>query len=92
MKAAALEQDKESWLEDAVATIIALANSQVYVTADDLRREMREPDHPSWPGRAIVAAKKAGYIERVGYQPSRAKARRYGATALWTKKKAEARS
>lgn len=87
MRALALEQDKDAWLEDAVATIIGLANSQTYVTADDLRREMREPDHPSWPGRAIIAARKAGHIERVGYQPSKAGPRRYGATALWTKKK-----
>jgi len=87
MRPLALEQDKDQWHEDAVATIIGLANTQPYVSADDLRREMREPDHPSWPGRAIVAARNAGHIERVGYMPSQAGPRRHGATALWTKKK-----
>ena len=87
----AFEQDKDEWLEDAVATIVGLANSQETFSADDLRREMREPDEPSWPGRAIIAAKKAGHIEPVGYQTSHAAARKYGATRVW-KKKEEARS
>lgn len=86
MRAMAFEQDKDEWHEDAVATIVGLANSQETFSADDLRREMREPDEPSWPGRAIIAAKKAGHIEAVTYQPSQAKARRHGATRVWKKK------
>jgi hypothetical protein len=87
VKPLALEQDKDTWHEDAVAAIVGLAEKFETFSADDLRREMAEPDHPSWPGRAIIAARKAGYIERVGYMPSKAGPRRYGATALWTKKK-----
>jgi len=86
MRAMAFEQDKDEWLEDAVATIIGIAEKQETFTADDLRREMREPDEHSWPGRAIIAAKNAGHIEAVTYQPSQAKARRHGATRVWRKK------
>ncbi|WP_062070276.1 hypothetical protein [Arthrobacter sp. EpRS71] len=86
MRAMAFEQDKDEWHEDAVATIVGLANAHEVFSADDLRREMREPDEPSWPGRAIIAAKKAGHIEPVGYQTSHAAARKYGATRVWRKK------
>ena len=87
MRPMAFEQDKDQWHEDAVATIVGLANAQETFSADDLRKEMREPDHPSWPGRAIMTARNKGLIRRVGYMPSQAGPRRHGATALWTKKK-----
>lgn len=94
MKAAALEQDKDAWLEDAIATIIGLAENQPTFTADDLRREMREPDDSHWPGSAFSKARNLGYIEGVDgrYVKSTTPSRNHSALKLWTKKKEEARS
>ena len=89
MRAAALEQDKESWLEDAVATIVGLAEAQPTFTADDLRREMREPDDSHWPGTAFMRARNLGLVEGVNgrYVQSTTPSRNRSALKLWTKKK-----
>lgn len=91
MRALALEQCKDAWLEDAVATIVGLAESQPTFTADDLRREMREPDDSHWPGTAFTKARSLGYIEGVDgrYVKSVTPSRNHSALKLWTKKKAE---
>lgn len=85
MKAAALEQDKDLWREDAIATIVGLAEHQLEFTADDLRREMREPGHPNWPGQAFAAARNRGLIEAVGDAPSASKTRKHGRFRTWTR-------
>lgn len=91
MRAMAFEQDKDVWLEDAVATIIGIAEKQETFTADDLRREMREPDDSHWPGTAFTKARSLGYIEGVDgrYVTSTTPSRNHSALKLWTKKKAE---
>lgn len=95
MRAMAFEQDKEAWLEDAVATIIGIAEKQDVFSADDLDREMRAPDYSHWPGNAFSKAAGLGYIEGVKgglYKRSERKSRHHSAIKLWTKKKEEARS
>jgi hypothetical protein len=77
--------DHDDWLEDAVATIIALAHAQALFSADDLAREMRRPPHPNMPGQAFSAARKHGYIRAVGYQLSTSKSRKNGVIRTWTR-------
>jgi len=84
--AAALEDSHESWLADAVATIIGLARVNEFVTADDLRREMRPAPHPNLAGIAFTAAKRAGHIEAVSYQISTSKTRKNGSLRTWRRK------
>lgn len=86
MIAAALEDSHESWLEDAVATIIGLAQVQVELTADDVRREMRPAPHANLVGIAFTTAKRAGHIEAVGYQTSTSKTRKRGCLRTWRRK------
>ncbi|AYR00927.1 hypothetical protein PP636_gp46 [Arthrobacter phage Hestia] len=85
MKAAALEDN--TWLEDAVATIVGISLAQEEFTADDLRREMREPAHPNWPGQAFSVARSRGYIEAVSHSISSARSRKNGSLRTWTRKK-----
>lgn len=84
MKAAALETDRGLWIEDAVATIHAIAHEQDVVTADDIRRELAPPAHPNWMGIAFTTAKRLGYIEAMSYQTSTARSRKHGALRTWT--------
>lgn len=86
MIAAALEDSHESWLEDAVSTIIGLSHAQEILSADDLHREMRRPPHGNLPGLAFTAAKRAGHIEPVGYQTSTAPSRKHGVQRVWRRK------
>lgn len=83
---AVLEQDADLWLEDAVATIRAIANTHEFFSADDLRGEMRPPAHPNWTGKALVRAKSLGHIESAGYQTSHAKSRKHGVTRTWRRR------
>lgn len=95
MRAMAFEQDKDEWLEDAVATIIGIAEVQSQFSADDLDREMRAPDSSKWPGAAFLKASQEGYIQGVEgdlYKKSSRPSRKGSAIKLWTKKKQEARS
>jgi len=80
----------ETWLEDAVATIDRLSRSRDEFTADDLRREMREPAHPNWPGQAFSVARSRGYIQAVSHSISSARSRKNGSLRTWTRKKEEA--
>lgn len=86
MQALALEDSHETWLDDAVATIIGLVQSQELVTADDVRREMRPAPHPNLAGIAFTTAKRAGHIEAVGYQTSTSSTRKHGALRTWRRR------
>lgn len=86
MIAAALEDSHESWLEDAVATLIGLAHAQELVTADDLRKHIRPAPHPNLAGIAFSTAKREGHIEPVDYRTSTSKTRRHGALRTWRRK------
>ena len=85
MKAATLEDSHEQWHEDAVATIIGLAHAHDTFTASDLAREMRPAPHSNAPGQAFSAARAAGHITSVGYQPSTTKSRKNGVVRVWTR-------
>ena len=85
MIAAALEESRAEWFEDAVATIIGLAHNQEIVTADDLARELRKPPVPNWSGLAFTQAQRAGHIEWVRYIKSNNKTRRGGSVSEWRK-------
>jgi len=80
---AVLEDSHESWLEDAVATIIALSHAQPLVSGDDLAREMRRPPHQNLPGIAFSKARTLGFIRPVGYQISTLRSRRHGVQRTW---------
>lgn len=84
MKAAVLED--ADWHEDAVSTILALADCYGAITSDDLRREMRPAPHPNHYGAAFTAARKHGYIEPIGYQTSAAPSRHRGVQRTWRRK------
>lgn len=87
--AAALEDSHESWLEDAVATLIGLAHVNESITADDLRREMRPAPHPNLAGIAFTTAKRAGHIEAVSYQTSTNRSRKHGVLRTWKRRTEE---
>ena len=89
MKAAALEEDRAEWFEDAVATIRALAADNDEITADDLRREMRPPASDKWPGLAFGLAKRRGIIERIDTTTSKARTRNHGLLRVWAAVKEE---
>jgi hypothetical protein len=83
MIAAALEDSHETWLADAVATLVGLAHVQEFVTADDLRREIRPAPHPNLAGIAFTTAKREGHIEPVDYRTSISKTRKRGSLRVW---------
>ncbi|WP_426940270.1 hypothetical protein [Pseudarthrobacter sp. S6] len=83
MIAAALEDSHADWLEDAVATIHALAHAHPAITADWLRKEMRTPPHPNLVGIAFTTAKRLGYIEAVSHSISTARSRKNGSLRTW---------
>jgi hypothetical protein len=89
MTRAAVLDTREEWLEDAVATIHALAHSQGSVTADDLHREMREPPHSNLPGIAFSIATNRGYIHSIGRQRSSTKSRKGARIDIWAAVKEE---
>jgi len=81
----AMALEDTDWHEDAVATILGLANKNLMFTADDLVREMRKPPHPNMTGAAFTAARTLGYIRSVGYQQSTTKSRNKGVIRVWTR-------
>lgn len=89
MTAAMALDDRDDWLEDAVATIHALAHSQTAFSADDLAREMRPPPHPNLPGIAFSKARALGYITTVGFHSSATKSRNGGVQRVWAAVKEE---
>ena len=85
-RAMALEESKAEWFEDAVATIVGLAQAQPIVTADDLARELRKPPVSNWVGLAFGKAARAGHIEWIRYVRSNNKTRRGGSVSEWRRK------
>lgn len=83
MTAAMALDDRDDWLDDAVATIHSLAHSQTTFSADDLAREMRPPPHPNLPGIAFSKARALGYITTVGFHSSATKSRNGGVQRVW---------
>lgn len=88
MIAAALEESRAEWFEDALATILALSMDagNPEFTADDLRREMRPPASDKWPGLVFGQAKRKGLIEKVTETTSTAKSRNHGSLKVWRRK------
>lgn len=86
MIAAALEESKSEWFEDARHMIRQLANCQDLITADDLRKVMRPAPVSNWTGLAFTQAHKAGDIEWVRYVRSNNKTRRGGSVSEWRRK------
>lgn len=86
-QAMALEDSHESWVEDAVATIIGISLAQPEFTADDVRREMRPAPHQNAPGMAFAKARNLGLIESVNSATSKSRSRKNGALKIWTRKK-----
>lgn len=89
MIAAALEDSHADWLEDAVATIHALAHAQGTLSADDLTRELRQPPHSNLPGIAFSKARALGYITTIGYHSSATRSRKNGVQRVWAAVKEE---
>ena len=87
--AAVLEDTHDSWITDAVATLIGLAHVNEFITADDLRREMRPAPHPNLAGIAFTTAKREGHIEAVSYQTSTSYTRKHGVLRTWRRKQEE---
>lgn len=89
MKAAALEDNREEWLADAVATILCLANERDTFSADDVAKEMRPPAQPNWAGIAFTVATNRGYIHSVGRKKSPIKSRKGARIDIWAAVKEE---
>jgi len=89
MRAAALEESRVEWFEDALATIRTLASEQEEISADDLRRELRPPASDKWPGLVFGLAARKGLIEKVKEGTSKAKSRNRGSLKIWAAVKEE---
>lgn len=78
---------KADWMTEAAEAIARLAarsaKCNVTFTADDLRREVGEPDHPNWVGSAFSAAAQTKVIRPVGFTISRAPTRHGGVIRTW---------
>lgn len=86
MRAAALEESKTEWFEDARFMIERLAASNDQFTADDLRKVMRPAPNRYWAGNAFSQAQAAGLIEWVGYRKSTTKSRKGAPVSIWRRK------
>jgi len=84
--AAALEEDRTEWFEDARFMIEQLSKAQDRFTADDLRKVMRPAPNRHWTGLAFTAAQTAGLIEWVGYKKSTTKSRKGSPVSVWRRK------
>jgi hypothetical protein len=83
---AAMVLEDSSWSEDAVATIVALANAHEVFTAEALTKEMRIAPHPNLIGAAFSAARSQGFIEAAGYTTSNTPSRHHGVVRVWRRK------
>ena len=86
MQAAVLDDWDINWAEDAIATIIGLADAQETFSSDDLRREMRPPNRPAQFGAAFRSAQAQGLIESLDSQKSTSKTRNHGRNLRWRRK------
>lgn len=89
---AAMALEDSTWAEDAIATIVGLAQAHAVFTADDLGREMRKPPHPNMTGAAFSAARTQGLIEAAGYTTSNTPSRNHGVIRVWRRKPEGAQS
>lgn len=92
MIAAALEESRAEWFEDARLMIERLAKTEAEFTADDLRKVMRPAPDPHWPGLAFGYASRDGLIESRGYQKSTTKSRKSSPVSIWRRKTEEVTS
>ena len=82
----AMVLEDSTWAEDAIATIIGLAQAHTVFTADDLAREMRKAPHPNMVGAAFSTARGQGLIEAAGYTTSNTPSRHHGVIRTWRRK------
>lgn len=73
----------DPWPREADRAIEELARRRVMFTAEDLRAMVGDPDRPGLIGARILAAARAGIIERAGYVQASRPERRGGVVALW---------
>ena len=83
MIAAALEESRAEWFEDARLAIVRLSITEETFTADSLRKVLRPAPHNNWPGLAFGQAKRAGLIEPINTTTSTSKSRNHGSLRVW---------
>ena len=83
MIAAALEESRAEWFEDARLAIVRLSITEESFTADDMRKVLRPAGHQNWPGLAFGQAKRAGLIEPINTTTSTSKSRNHGSLRVW---------
>ena len=86
MIAAALEESRQEWFEDARLAIVRLSITEQTFTADSLRKVLRPAPHSNWPGIAFNNARRAGLIEPINYTTSNSSTRKHGALRTWRRK------
>jgi hypothetical protein len=84
--AAALEESRTEWFEDARLAIVRLSITEESFTADDMRKVMRPAPDQHWPGIAFNNARRAGLIEPVSYTTSTTTTRKNGVVRTWRRK------
>lgn len=80
-----LAQLKREWIERnarRVAYFVGMKNLATF-TADDLHDCLDKPQEKNWWGGLFARCKRAGIVERVGYQTSKRKSRNGGVIAVW---------
>lgn len=83
MIAAALEESRAEWFEDARLAIVRLSITEESFTADSLRKVLRPAPHNNWPGLAFGQARRAGLIEPINTTTSTSKSRNHGSLRVW---------
>ena len=86
MIAAALEESRAEWFEDARLAIVRLSITEQEFTADHLRKVLRAPASDKWPGLAFGRARRAGLIEPINTTTSTSKSRNHGSLKVWRRK------
>jgi hypothetical protein len=71
------------FLARATEAIRSLARLDQPFTAEDVASLTGRPDRPNAMGAALISARKAGIIEKVGYVQATRKARHASALAVW---------
>ena len=80
---AVLETDPAVWRAEALTYIEARVRAGHTVTADDLRRDLPEPAHPSHVGQVFNILARRGIIERTSWGTSTCRARKHGIRSVW---------
>jgi hypothetical protein len=82
-QAMALDDYDPDWKDDAIATIIGLSLAHETFSSDDVRKELRPPNHPAQVGAAFRSAQAQGLIESIESQKSTSKTRNHGRNLRW---------